>query len=111
MTSAYPAAVLVCAVIVLCTLRNAPAADAPAAARIVAKDFKFSPAPLKVHVGDTVTWINKDEEPHTAVSDTGVFRSGAMDTNESFSFKFVAAGTYRFACSIHPSMTGVVIVD
>ena len=110
------AVMLVAAIAGLGTFRGAAAADvptpnAPASARIVVKNFTFSPVPLTVHVGTTVTWVNKYEEPHTAVSDTGVFRSGAMDTNESFSFTFVAPGTYRFACSIHPSMVGIIIVE
>jgi plastocyanin len=89
---------------------EAPAPGAPASTRIVAKNFMFSPVPLTVSVGTTVTWVNMDDEPHTAVSDTGDFRSGAMDTNETFSFKFDKPGTYHFTCSIHPSMVGTVIV-
>lgn len=85
-------------------------ADAPESARITVKNFAFSPVPLIVSVGATVTWTNLDDEPHTAVSDSGAFRSGAMDTKESFSFKFDRPGTYHFTCSIHPSMVGTVIV-
>jgi plastocyanin len=79
-------------------------------AAITMKNFMFSPVPLTVSAGTTVTWTNLDDEPHTAVSDTGVFRSGAMDTNESFSFKFDKPGTYHFTCSIHPRMVGTIIV-
>ena len=78
---------------------------------IVAKDFMFNPTPLTVKVGSTVTWTNKDDEPHTVVSDTGVFKSGGMDTDESFSYKFDKPGTYHFTCSIHPRMVGTVIVE
>jgi plastocyanin len=85
-------------------------ADTPASARITIKDFMFSPLSLTVPVGATVTWTNLDGEPHTAVSDDGLFRSGAMDTNESFSFKFDKPGTYHFTCSIHPRMVGTLIV-
>jgi plastocyanin len=92
------------------TYADEPALKAPAPTRIVVKNFMFSPAPLTVSVGTTVTWVNMDDEPHTAVSDTGVFRSGAMDTNESYSFRFDKSGTYHFTCSIHPSMSGTVIV-
>jgi plastocyanin len=80
-------------------------------ANITVKDFMFSPVPLTVSAGSTVTWTNMDDEPHTAVSDTGLFRSGAMDTHESFSFKFDKPGTYHFTCSIHPRMVGTVIVQ
>ncbi|HEV7611297.1 MAG TPA: cupredoxin domain-containing protein [Steroidobacteraceae bacterium] len=85
-------------------------AQAPGPARISMKDFMFSPVPLTVSAGSTVTWTNLDDEPHTAVSDTGLFRSGAMDTNETFSFKFDTPGTYHFTCSIHPRMVGTIIV-
>ena len=79
--------------------------------KIVVKDFTFSPTPLTVKAGSTVTWTNMDDEPHTVVSDTGVFKSGGMDTNESFSYKFDKPGTYHFTCSIHPRMVGTVIVQ
>lgn len=51
-----------------------------------------------------------DNEPHTVVSDTGLYRSGAIDTRESFSFKFEKPGTYHFACSLHAQMVGTVVV-
>ena len=79
--------------------------------RIVVKEFLFNPTSLKVKAGSTVTWINMDDEPHSVVSNTGLFRSGAMDTNESFSFKFDIPGTYHFTCSIHPRMVGTVVVE
>ena len=86
-------------------------AATPEATTITMRDFMFSPVPLTVSVGSTVTWTNLDDEPHTAVSDTGVFRSGALDTKESFSFKFDKPGTYHFTCSIHPRMVGTIIVQ
>jgi plastocyanin len=79
--------------------------------KIVVKDFMFNPTPVTVKAGSTVTWTNMDDEPHTVVSDTGVFKSGGMDTNESFSYKFDKPGTYRFTCSIHPRMVGTVVVQ
>ena len=86
-------------------------ADTPDATRVVVKDFMFSPTPLTVKAGSTVTWTNMDDEPHTAVSDTGAFKSGGMDTNESFSFKFDKPGTYHYTCTIHPRMVGTIIVQ
>jgi len=79
--------------------------------KIVVKDFMFKPTPVTVKAGATVTWTNMDDEPHTVVSDTGVFKSGGMDTNESFSFKFDKPGTYHFTCSIHPRMVGTIVVQ
>jgi plastocyanin len=77
---------------------------------IVVKDFMFQPISLQVKSGATVTWTNRDEEPHTVISDIGLFHSGALDTNDSFSFKFDKAGTYHFTCSIHPRMVGTIVV-
>jgi len=87
----------------------AGAPDVPAI--VMARDFMFAPTSLTVTAGSTVTWTNKDDEPHTVVSDIGLFRSGAMDTNESFSFKFDKPGTYHYACSIHPRMVGTIVVQ
>jgi plastocyanin len=90
---------------------GATAAGSPAAPTIVmARDFMFAPAALTVDAGATVTWTNKDDEPHTVVSEAGLFRSGALDTGESFSFKFDRPGTYRYVCSIHPRMVGTIVV-
>jgi plastocyanin len=80
-----------------------------AATIVLARDFMFGPASLTVSAGSTVTWTNKDDEPHTVVSDT-LFRSGALDTDESFSFRFDKPGTYHYACSIHPRMVGTIVV-
>ena len=60
------------------------------------------PMSLTVKAGSTVTWANKDDEPHTVVSDTALFRSGAVDTDETFTFKFVKPGVYHFSW-LHPS--------
>jgi plastocyanin len=80
-------------------------------AQIVIKDFMFTPMSLTIKAGSTVTWANKDDEPHTVVSDTGMFRSGAVDTDETFAFTFDKPGTYHFACSIHPRMVGTIVVE
>ena len=79
--------------------------------RIVVKNFMFQPRSLTVKVGSTVTWTNMDEEPHTVVSSSGLFRSNGLDTKDSFSFKFDKAGTYTFVCSIHPQMVGTIVVQ
>ena len=87
------------------------AAAAPEASTVVvAKDFMFAPTSITVAAGSTVTWTNKDDEPHTVVSAEGLFRSAALDTEESFSFRFDKPGTYRYTCSIHPRMVGTIVV-
>jgi plastocyanin len=94
--------------IAICTPSSAETADPN---RIVVKQFMFIPNSMTVKAGSTVTWANMDDEPHAVVSDTGLFRSGAMDTNESYSFKFDKPGTYHFTCSIHPRMVGTIVVQ
>jgi plastocyanin len=73
-------------------------------------NFTFGPAQLTVKVGTTVTWKNHDDIPHTVVS-AGKFRSKAMDTDDSYSFTFTAAGDYTYFCSLHPHMTGTIKVE
>ena len=76
-------------------------------------NFSFGPVTLTVPVGTTVTWINRDDIPHTVVStdDSKTFKSKVLDTDEKFSFTFSKSGTYPYFCSIHPKMTGKVIVQ
>jgi len=73
-------------------------------------NFTFSPVELTVKVGTTVTWKNHDDIPHTVVS-AGKFRSKTLDTDDSFSFTFTAAGDYKYFCSLHPHMTGTIKVE
>ena len=76
-------------------------------------NFSFGPVTLTVPIGATVTWTNRDDIPHTVVStdDSKTFKSKVLDTDEKFSFTFSKAGTYPYFCSIHPKMTGKVIVQ
>jgi plastocyanin len=90
---------------------SAAAQEKPATAEVKIDNFSFGPATLTVPVGTSVTWINRDDIPHTVVSTDGVFKSKVLDTDEKFSFTFSKAGTYLYFCSIHPKMTGKVIVQ
>ena len=74
-------------------------------------NFSFGPGTLTVPVGTTVTWTNRDDIPHTVVSTDGVFKSKVLDTDEKFAYTFGKAGSYPYFCSIHPKMTGKVIVE
>jgi plastocyanin len=74
-------------------------------------NFSFAPGSLTVAVGTTVTWTNHDDIPHTVVSTDGVFKSKVMDTDEKFSYTFTKAGTFPYFCSVHPKMTGTVLVQ
>jgi len=73
-------------------------------------NFCFAPQTLTVPVGTTVTWINKDDVPHTVTSDDKRFGSRALDTDDKFSFTFKVPGTNTYYCSVHPKMTGKIIV-
>lgn len=73
-------------------------------------NFTFDAATITVPVGSEVTWVNRDDIPHTVTSEDGVFRSKALDTDEKFSYKFEKSGTYHYFCSIHPKMTAEVVV-
>jgi len=76
-------------------------------------NFSFAPATLTVAAGTTVTWTNRDDIPHTVVStdDPKTVKSKVLDTDEKFSFTFSKPGTFAYFCSIHPKMTGKVIVQ
>ena len=82
-------------------------ADSP---DVVMKNFDFSPMAITVPAGATVTWKNLDGEPHTVTSADGLFRSPALDQNDSWSFKFTRPGVYKYVCSIHPRMMATVTV-
>jgi plastocyanin len=90
--------------------RAAAQEKAATTAAVKIDNFSFGPTALTVPVGTSVTWTNRDDIPHTVVSTDGVFKSKALDTDDKFSFVFTKAGTYLYFCSIHPKMTGTVIV-
>jgi plastocyanin len=80
--------------------------------RIEIKDFAFNPQTITVKSGEKVTWINRDEEPHTIVSVGKQFKkSTALDTDQEFTITAGAPGTYEYFCSVHPKMTGTIVVE
>jgi len=81
-----------------------------AAHEIVVDNFNFAPAAAAVTAGATVTWTNRDDVPHNVVSTDQKFKSPVLDTNQQFSHRFDAPGTYKYFCSIHPKMTGQIVV-
>jgi plastocyanin len=101
---------LAAAVLSLACASAVAAAPAKTAA-VTIGNFTFGPATLTVAPGTTVTWTNGDDIPHTVVSDDKTtFKSKVLDSGDSFSFTFEKAGTYPYFCSIHPHMTGKVVV-
>lgn len=80
--------------------------------KIEIKDFMFNPPTITVKSGETITWINRDEEPHTVVSVGKKFqKSPALDTDQQFTITAGAPGTYEYFCSVHPKMTGTIVVE
>jgi 3',5'-cyclic-AMP phosphodiesterase len=77
---------------------------------VVVDNFSFAPATASVPVGSTITWTNRDDVPHNIVSTEQKFKSPVLDTDEQFSHRFDAPGSYRYFCSIHPKMTGRIVV-
>ena len=101
------------AVMLLAGSSSVTANAQPSAANAVVKidNFSFGPQTLRVPIGATVTWTNSDDIPHTSVSTDGVFKSKVLDTDEKFSYTFTKAGSYPYYCTIHPKMTGTVVVQ
>jgi plastocyanin len=91
---------------------NQPVENATTApgAQITIQNFEFNPATLTIPTGTTVTWISRDNEPHTVTSSEGVFASPGLDADEAFTYTFSTPGTYNYHCKLHPHMTGTIIV-
>lgn len=92
------------------TLAAGPGAS-PGAPEVTIDNFMFTPAVLTVKAGTPITWTNHDDIPHTVVSDDKSFKSHALDTDEKFTYTPTKPGTYTYFCSIHPKMTGKVVVE
>jgi plastocyanin len=101
------------ALLLLFAASSSVKANEPSAVSTAVKidNFVFGPQTITVPVGATVTWTNSDDIPHTSVSTEGVFKSKVLDTDEKFSYTFTKAGTYPYYCTIHPKMTGKVVVQ
>ncbi|HZV97209.1 MAG TPA: cupredoxin family copper-binding protein [Candidatus Nitrosocosmicus sp.] len=89
---------------------TAAAATPATAPHIEIMKHRFSLPTVTVPVGATVTWVNHDDDAHTVVSTTALFRSPGLDTDDSYSYRFTAPGTYQYFCTLHPLMVGTVIV-
>jgi amicyanin len=84
---------------------------ATAATEVKIDNFTFAPQRVTVKAGTTVTWTNEDDIPHTIAATGKAFRSKVLDTDDKFSFTFTTAGTYEYFCSLHPHMTGTIVVE
>jgi plastocyanin len=111
--ASFTASVVIAIALLVAGSPSVAANDQPSAtnAAVNIDNFVFGPPTITVPVGTTVTWTNKDDIPHTSVSTDGVFKSKVLDTDEKFSYTFTKAGTYPYYCTIHPKMTGKVLVQ
>ena len=109
-TLTFQLAVLASGGLMMTTVATMTHAAAPAAAAVQIDNFTFNAMTVTVKPGTTVTWTNQDDIPHTVVSKTGVFKSKVLDTGDKFSFTFARAGQFGYYCSLHPHMTGTIIV-
>lgn len=79
--------------------------------QVTIDNFTFNPPRITVKVGDTITWINQDDIPHTVRANAGSFKSKTLDTDDRFAFTFTQPGSYDYFCSLHPHMTGHIVVE
>jgi plastocyanin len=88
-------------------------ADAAAIPTVQIDNYQFLPNTLTIRVGGSVTWVNRDDDVHSIAADDTppTFKSAGLDTDDKFSFTFTKAGTYAYHCSLHPHMTGKIIVQ
>ena len=99
-----------CAAITSVPRMSGATADETPQNQVKIDNFSFTPATITVATGTEVKWVNHDDIPHNIVSDDKSFKSKALDTDEAFTFTFTKPGTYTYFCSIHPKMTGKVVV-
>jgi plastocyanin len=101
---------VVAAAVLLGTAAFPNAAVATTAQTVEIKDFAFKPAVLNVAAGDTVKFLNHDQEAHTVVAQNGAFKSDGLDTNDQWTVRLTKPGKYPYFCSLHPYMKGTIVV-
>ncbi len=107
---AFQASVFAAGILTMSVVADlAKAAPAPSAV-VQIGNFTFKAQVLTVKPGTTVTWTNADDIPHTVTSNTGVFKSKVLDSGDKFSFTFAKPGQFAYFCSLHPHMTGTIVV-
>ena len=104
------AAMVTCGFLMFTFAAVTRAAPSPMAAAVTIGNFTFKDPVVTVKAGTTVTWTNADDIPHTVVSRDGVFKSRVLDTGDKFSFTLPKGRQFGYFCSLHPHMTGTIIV-
>jgi len=89
-----------------CTQQQTPSGNT-----VNIQNYAFNPSTLTIKAGDNVTWTNKDSVDHQIRSDTGLFESSPLSTDQSYTYVFTSVGTYNYSCAIHPTMHGKIIVQ
>jgi plastocyanin len=79
--------------------------------RVAILDSGFSPERIRVRVGTTVLWVGEGDLPHSTVSNSELWESPLMTAGESYQRIFREAGEYAYHCTLHPTMTGVIVVE
>jgi plastocyanin len=105
------AGLFACAIGTVLLSATPPLAAQNTGADVSIESFAFRPARMTVKAGTTVTWTNRDDIPHTVTAKDRAFRSKAMDTDDVFSFTFSTPGEYQYFCTLHPHMTGNIVVE
>jgi len=82
-----------------------------AAAAVAIDNFTFNPQRITVKAGTAVTWTNNDDIPHAVAASDRSFKSKVLDAGDSYTFTFVTPGNYQYFCSLHPHMTGTIVVE
>ncbi len=103
---------LVVSILIGTARQPAVAGENTGAKEVTIDNFSFRPQTLVVRAGTAVTWVNRDDVPHTVLSrDKKTLASPALDTDAKFSYTFTVPGTNDYYCSIHPHMKGRIIVQ
>jgi len=89
-------------------LASATATSGPRTSSIAKNRFE---TPMKVAVGSKVTWVNEDAIAHNVIGQDGAFKSGTLDKGDTFTHEFTAAGLFKYTCTFHPGMDGVIQVE
>lgn len=96
--------------LILAAMTALAGTPAPGTPVVTIQNFKYSPASVTIRAGQSVRFVNRDDEAHTATSKSNAFDSGGLDTGDSWTVRFTKPGKYPYLCSLHPYMTGTVIV-
>ena len=109
-TLSFQASLLGACALTMSVVANVARAAPPPAATVQIANFTFKAPVTTVKVGTAVTWTNADDIPHTVASNTGAFKSKVLDSGDRFTFTFAKPGQYGYFCSLHPHMTGTIVV-